>query len=121
MDADGRMRDFLIAHGGPFYELQLRLGLIHERALRAVFRAALFIGLASGVPLVLCFVQGHALGPLEARPFLLDVGVWARFVVAVGLFVLMERQVEESLRTKLTHSFARRLSRPIHSRARHHP
>jgi|SRR5215813_10786438 len=101
MNPDARIREFLIAHGGPLYELQRRLGLIHEHALRTVPRAAVFVGLAWGVPLALSLVQGHALGPLEARPFLLDLGVGARFLVAVGLFVLMEQQVEEILRTTL--------------------
>lgn len=101
METDARIREFLIAHGGPFYELQQRLGLIREHALGAVPRAALFVGLAWGVPLVLSFMGGHALGPLASRPFLLDLGVWARFLVAISLFVLMERQVEESLRTTL--------------------
>jgi hypothetical protein len=106
MDADARIREFLIAHGGPFYELQRQLGLIREDALRSVPRAAVVVGLAWGVPLLLSLVQGNALGPIESRPFLLDLGVWARFLVAVGLFVLMERQVEDSLRTTLA-QFAR--------------
>ena len=33
-----------------------------------------------------------------SRPFLLDLGAWARFFVAIGIFVLMEGLVEERLR-----------------------
>ena len=92
---------FLIARGGPFYDLQQRLGLVHERALNAGRRAALLIGLAWGVPLLLSAVAGHAIGPAAGRPFLLDLGAWARFFVAIAIFVLMERLVEERLRSHL--------------------
>jgi hypothetical protein len=34
-------------------------------------------------------------------PYLLDLGVWARFFVAIALFLLMEKKVEERLRTYL--------------------
>src|SRR5215510_4223130 len=101
MDPDRKLDDFLVSHGGPFYELQRQLGLIHERALRVGPRALLFVGLAWGVPCILSFVQGNAVGSTDSRPFLLDFGVTARFFIAIGLFVLMERQVEESLRTTL--------------------
>jgi hypothetical protein len=93
--------DFRIARGGPFYELQRRIGLLRERALRAGRRAALLVGLAWGVPLLLSALTGHAVGPLATRPFLLDLGAWARFFIAIGIFVLMERLVEERLRVHL--------------------
>jgi hypothetical protein len=101
MKGDPKIREFLIAHGGPFYDLQRQLGLIRENALHAIPRALIFVGLAWVVPLVFSFAQSDALGPGAARPFLLDLGVWARFFVAVGLFTLMERQVEQRLRTTL--------------------
>ena len=101
---DDRSREldrFLIAHGGPFYHLQQRLGLLHERALNAGRRAALLVGIAWGVPLVLSAFTGHAVGAAATRPFLLDLGAWARFFIAIGIFVLMERLVEERLRAHL--------------------
>ena len=101
---DDRSREldrFLIAHGGPFYHLQQRLGLLHERALNAGRRAALLVGVAWGVPLVLSAFSGHAVGDAATRPFLLDLGAWARFFIAIGIFVLMERLVEERLRAHL--------------------
>jgi hypothetical protein len=99
--ASAGVDEFLIAHGGPFYALQQRLGLLHERALNAGRRAALLVGLAWGVPLVLSAIAGHAVGPAASRPFLLDLGAWARFLIAIGIFVLMERMVEEGLRRHL--------------------
>ena len=93
--------DFLIARGGPFYDLQERLGLLREQALHASSRAAILVGLAWGVPLLLSALSGHAIGPAASRPFLLDLGAWARFFIAIGIFVLMERMVEERLRVHL--------------------
>jgi hypothetical protein len=98
--------DFLIARGGPFYELQQRMGLLRERALHAGRRATILVALAWGVPLLLSALTGHAIGPLAARPFLLDLGAWARFFVAMAIFVLMERLVEQRLRVHLR-QFAR--------------
>jgi hypothetical protein len=100
--------EFLIARGGPFYELQQRLGLLREEALHAGRRAAILVGLAWGVPLVLSAFSGHAIGPGATRPFLLDLGACARFFLAIGIFVLMERMVEERLRAHLHSSRVRR-------------
>src|SRR5690606_9397462 len=85
--------EFLIARGGPYYDLQRRLGLLREEALHAGRRAVILVGLAWAVPLVLSAIAGHATGPAATRPFLLDLGAWARFFVAIGIFVLMERLV----------------------------
>ena len=101
MKAEERITEFLLSHGGPFYELQRQLGLIRENALQTIPRILVFTGLAWGIPLLLSVAQGHAYGPAAEGPYLLDLGVWARFLIAVGLFILMEGQVEENLRTKL--------------------
>jgi hypothetical protein len=69
-----RVDEFLIARGGPFYALQHRLGLLHGRALNAGRRAAILVGLAWGMPLLLSALFGHAIGPAASRPFLLDLG-----------------------------------------------
>jgi hypothetical protein len=98
---DAKTGEFLLAHGGPFYALQKQLGLLRRDAFRAGSRALLFVGLAWGVPLILSIIAGDAYGPAAEKPYLLELGVWARFFVAVGLFVLMERQVEQRLRKHL--------------------
>ena len=96
-----RPPDFLIAHGGPFYELQRRLGLLHEHALNAGRRRAdrrgpgLGRAAAAGGPRRPCLERVRR----PTRPYLLDLGAWARFFVAVGVLVLSERQVEQRLRT----------------------
>jgi len=93
--------DYLAAHGGPFYELQKRLGLLHESSLRVGRRAILFVALCFGVPLILSLLEGHGFGAQGTRPFIYDLGVWSRFFVAVGLFILVERRVEIKLRATL--------------------
>ena len=100
-DAESRIGDYLAAHGGPFFELQRRLGLLRENAMHAGRRAAIFVTIAWGAPLLLSLVEGRAFGPSAERPFLLDFGALARFFIAVGLFLLSETEVENGLRAKI--------------------
>ena len=93
--------EFLASHGGPFFELQRRVGVLEEDALHAGRRAAIFVALAWGVPLLLSLLQGNAFGPQDSHPYLLDFGAWARFFIATGLFLLAEQQVEYGLHGKL--------------------
>ena len=60
--------DFEIARGGPFYELQRRIGLLHEDAFRAAPRALLFVVLAWGAPFLLSLIEGHAFGKFDDHP-----------------------------------------------------
>ncbi len=95
------LAEFEIARGGPYYMLQQRLGLLQERALHSGRRALIGVGLAWGVPLLLSAAAGTAWGAAPSRPFLLDPGVWARYLLAIAIFILMERMVEERLRLML--------------------
>ncbi len=109
------MDEFLSAHGGPFYELQRQLGLLRDNAFRAGSRALLFVGIAWAIPLILSFSEGHAFGNIAERPFLLDPGPSARFLIAIGLFMLMEFQVERKLRLHLNQFFRAPLIAPSSS------
>ena len=93
--------EYLASHGGPFYELQLRLGLLHKETLRVGKRAAIFVALSWGVPLLLSLAQGAANEAAGAPAYLHDLGAWSRFFAATGLFILAEGQVEAGLRAKL--------------------
>lgn len=108
----GGISDFRVSHGGPFFEMQRRLNLLRDSALQVGRRAVVFVALAWGVPLLLSLLEGHAMGPPDSRPYLLDPGAWARFLVATALFVLSERAVEESLRLKLGQFFRAPLVEP---------
>jgi len=89
--------EFFVARGGPFYTLQRQLGLLREDAFRAGLCAMLFVGLDWMVPLILSITAGDAIGRHAFRSYLFDFGMWARLFIAVGPFILMERQVEERL------------------------
>ncbi|KQV66318.1 hypothetical protein ASC90_14150 [Rhizobium sp. Root1220] len=92
--------DFLASHGGPFYELQRRMNLLQERALRTGRRALLFVGIAWFVPLLLTIPSLFSAAP-TVTTYLSDPGAWAKFMIAIGAFVLAEQQVERGLRHKL--------------------
>jgi hypothetical protein len=49
--------EYLASHGGPFFELQRRLGVLREDALLASRRAVIFVSLAWGVPLLLTLIR----------------------------------------------------------------
>lgn len=100
MSGKTEIGEFLAAHGGPFYELQRRLGLLHEHTLKAGRRALLFVGLAWGVPALLSLAEGNLFWA-SGTAYLFDLNVWARFFVAVGVFIIAERQVEPQLRQTL--------------------
>lgn len=93
--------EFLASHGGPFYELQLRMHLLHDHALMIGRRSAIFIALAWGGPFILGLPQSLSLKSVTGLPYLLDVGAWAKFVVAIGAFMLAEQQIELRLRETL--------------------
>jgi hypothetical protein len=92
---------YLSASGGPFYELQKKVNLIKQDAFKAKERAIIFIAVTWGVPLLLTIFAGTAFAPYSESPYLLEPGIWARSFIAVGIFLMMERQVEEQLRKHL--------------------
>ena len=93
--------EFLASHGGPFFELQEQLKLLRQSALRAPARAALFVALAWGVPFLLGLPRSFSLDHGRGA-YLADLGVWAKFFIGIGAFVLAEQQVERGLQAKLS-------------------
>ena len=96
-----KVADFLASRGGPFYELQSRLGLLQERTLQVGKRAVIFIAVAWFVPFLLGLPGSLSFDAANGLPYLLDAGAWAKFFVAIGAFMLAEQQVEQHLRAKL--------------------
>ncbi len=88
--------DFFASHGAPFYELQLRAGLIRRDSLCVRRRALIAIALCWAVPALISALEGHATGPVSETPFLLDPVSWARFFIAIGAFILAEQMTERS-------------------------
>ena len=103
--------DYLAYRGGPFFELQKRLGLLRRDALNARRRALIYVAIAWLVPLLLALPDSLRLRPF-GMTYVTDVGLWGRFVLAIGAVVLAEEQVEERLRVKLQHFKAAPLITP---------
>ena len=59
--------DYLAYQGGPFYELQERMGLLKKDALNAPRRALIYIAIAWLVPLILA-LPGSLRLSLSAKP-----------------------------------------------------
>jgi len=95
MSAD---RDFSLVLGGPIFQLLRRwhltddtLGLVHQRII--VFSLFCWLPL-----LLLSALESKALGGTVAVPFLLDLEVHVRFLVAIPLLIAAELVVHRRLR-----------------------
>lgn len=106
-----QIADFPAYQGGPFFELQERMGLLKENALNAPRRALIYVAIAWLVPLVLALPDSLRLQPF-GETYLTDVSLWGRFVLAIGALILAEQQVEDRLRVKLRHFAAAPLIAP---------
>jgi hypothetical protein len=106
------VRDFSLVLGGPLYQL-LRRAHISGDALELVRRRAIVIALFAWLPLLLLSaLEGRALGESVAVPFLRDVEVHVRFLVALPLFVLAELVVHDRMRFVLRQFLERELIPP---------
>ncbi len=75
-------QDFSLVLGGPLFQL-LRRAHLSDDALMLVRQRIIVLSLFAWLPLlVLSALQGQALGGRAAVPFLLDLDVHARFLVA---------------------------------------
>ena len=90
--------EFLIARGGPFFELQRQIGLARENALNSGRRALVFVFLTAVVPVALAFLT-H--GAVTALSILKEPDFLARFVLFVAICFLMERSLETRLKNFL--------------------
>jgi len=89
-------REFSLVLGGPLYQLYLRTGL-STPPLGLLRRRALIIPLICWLPLlILSAMAGQAFGRVSL-PFLLDVEVHARFLVAVPLLIVAELLVHRRM------------------------
>src|SRR6187401_1009746 len=90
--------DFSLVLGGPLFQLFRRAHLSDDALLHAR-RRMLVISLFCWLPLlVLSGVGGQLLGGGAAVPFLLDIEVHARFLVAVPLLIGAEMIVHQRMR-----------------------
>jgi hypothetical protein len=91
-------QDFSLVLGGPLFQL-LRRSHLSGNALELVRRRVIVISLLAWLPLlVLSVLEGHALGGNVAVPFLWDVDVHIRFLVALPLLIVAELVVHQRMR-----------------------
>ena len=110
-------RDFSIILGGPLYQI-LRRAHITGDALELVRRRVIVISLFTWLPLLLlCALAGDAIVGAAAVPFLKDVQVHARFLLAMPLLIVAELVVHQRLRPVANEFLARGLvSEQSHAR-----
>jgi hypothetical protein len=91
-------QDFSLVLGGPLFQL-LRRSHLSGDVLELVRRRVIVISLLAWLPLlVLSALEGHALGGNVAVPFLLDLDVHIRFLVALPLLIVAELVVHKRMR-----------------------
>lgn len=91
---------FSLEAGGPWYRLQVALGLFRSSASR---RAALSM-LVTWFPLLaLSAAQGMAVGDAVRVPFLKDFAAYTRFLVAIPLLILAEGLIGREMAAVVAH------------------
>src|SRR5262245_29166364 len=90
--------DFSLVLGGPLFQLFRRAHLAGD-GLELLRRRIVAIALVAWLPLLLLSVtQGTAVGSAVAVPFLFDIDVHVRFLVALPLLIAGELIVHERVR-----------------------
>jgi hypothetical protein len=90
--------DFSLVVGGPLFHLLRRVRLSDD-ALTLVRQRVIVLSLCAWLPLlVLSVLGGQALGGGATVPFLLDVDVHVRFLVAMPLLIAAELVVHQRMR-----------------------
>jgi hypothetical protein len=90
--------DFSLILGGPLYQL-LRRARLSGDVLELMWRRVIVLALVTWLPLlVLSLAQGRAWSGSIKLPFLLDVDMHARFLLALPLLVVAELVVHQRMR-----------------------
>ena len=90
--------DFSLILGGPLYQLWRRTHLVGD-ALQLLRRRMIVLTLLAWVPLLLLSIaEGHAWGGSVAVPFLHDVELHVRLLLALPLLILAELVVHQRMR-----------------------
>jgi hypothetical protein len=95
---DFKTQDFSLVLGGPLFQILRRAHLAGD-GLELLLQRILVISLSAWLPIfLLSALEGQALGRSAAVPFLLDVEVHARFLVALPLLIIAELVVHRRMR-----------------------
>lgn len=76
--------------GGPSYRLMQRIGLVRGDDPSVRRRIVAFLALTWVPLLILCLLEGRAVGATPKESFLLDFAAYARFFIAVPLLIVAE-------------------------------
>jgi len=102
-------RDFSVVLGGPLFQL-LRRARLSDDALLLVKKRMVVISLLAWLPLlVLSVLEGHFLAGSVRVPFLRDIEVHVRFLVALPLLIGAELLVHSRMRPLAKQFLERRL------------
>jgi hypothetical protein len=102
-------RDFSVVLGGPLYQL-LRRAHLSDDALLLVQKRIVVISLLAWLPLlVLSVLEGHFLAGSVPVPFLRDIEVHVRFLVALPILIGAELLVHIRMRPLARQFLERRL------------
>jgi hypothetical protein len=102
-------RDFSLVLGGPLFQILRRVHLSDD-ALMLVRKRIMVIALVAWLPLlVLSVLEGQALGGSAVVPFLLDVEIHVRFLVATPLLIGAELVVHQRMRSLVKQFLERNL------------
>jgi hypothetical protein len=105
----GHPTDFSLVLGGPLFQL-LRRAHLADDALMLARQRIIVISLLAWLPLlVLSVLEGRALGSSVAVPFLRDVEVHIRYLVALPLLIGAELVVHRRMRSVVEVFLERRL------------
>jgi hypothetical protein len=109
--------DFSLVHGGPLFQLFLRAHLSDD-ALELARKRIIVIALLAWLPLLLLSaLEGQLIGGSVAVPFLMDVEVHIKFLVAIPLLISAELVVHRRMRL-LVKQFLERNLIPEHAMPR---
>jgi hypothetical protein len=101
--------DFSLVHGGPLFQLFLRARLSDD-ALELARQRIIVISLLAWLPLLLLSaLEGNLLGGSVAVPFLMDVEVHIKFLLAIPLLVGAELVVHRRMRLVVKQFLDRKL------------
>jgi hypothetical protein len=93
-----QLPDFSLILGGPLFQLLRRAHLSGDAA-DLVSRRVIALALITWLPLLaLSIAEGHAWGASVKVPFLFDVDVHARFLIALPLLIVAELVVHQRMR-----------------------
>jgi hypothetical protein len=101
--------DFSLVLGGPLFQL-LRRAHLSDDAMSMARRRIIVISLIAWLPLlILSTLEGHVLGGSAVVPFLFDVEVHIRYLVALPLLIGAELMVHRRMRSLVAQFLERQL------------